>query len=218
MGLAREKAEWEARWRERTERRNTLSSKAVAKYDSAQAATHIGSGQIMAHFTYLCLGGELTGDDDLQPHTHFGLRLLSEAPRPPVRRGLDLHEAVSSASLTVSGAHGTSFGTDALELELSNPGPTELDVTVRKGTIFEHVDWQHRQNLMVAIEYRLKVPAGAIKKKLTAFCMNLSCACSAGNPMMLTEFYFDDSQVLSSQGLVWEHFESIFKAGLGARA
>lgn len=63
----------------------------------------------------------------------------------------------------------------------------------------------------MSLDYVVKVPgAGTLTKNFIAFCMNLSCACSIGNPMLLTEFYFDDTKVMSSQGLVWDHFQSNF--------
>merc|ERR1712039_777682 len=87
----------------------------------------------------------------------------------------------------------------------------DMEITVQRGTVFQHIDWQHRQNLIVPIDSVIPVAASStVSKELLAFCMNVTCACSSGNPLSLTEFFIDNTSVLESQGAVWDHFEGCF--------
>ena len=45
-----------------------------------------------------------------------------------------------------------------------------------------------------------------VKRTISAHCMNQSCSCSAGEPMQLTQWYFDGPE-LGVQGLIWNHFQ-----------
>merc|ERR1712217_60459 len=136
---------------------------------------------------------------------------ISETPRPAPTRGLDLHASVNSGKIAIESAVGCSFGSGALTLKLRNDANNDIEVAIRRGTIFQHTSWVHRQNLLVSIDYIVEVPAGAsVLKKMNAYCMNASCACSSGNPMSVTEFYIDSTDILESQGKVWDHFESKF--------
>jgi len=207
----RQREEWEHKWRHLRECQDKLGTKAKAIYDLKGRPDKVASGQLVAHFSYLCLGrqpglGEQFG---LEPLSRFGLKRLSETPRAKPRKGTDLHEALTSGLVSIEAITGTSFGPGSLELTLC--GKSNCDVVVQSGTIFQHVDWVHRQNLLVAVAAVLSVPAGGqVSMKLFAHCMNLSCACSNGNEMQLTEFYFDDVEVLKMQGRVWRHFETAF--------
>jgi len=212
--LRRQAREWEAYWRDRQLFQTQLSNQAQSLYDSAPRCPGVASGQLIAHFSYLCLGGRLHGEDELRHPEYFGLKLISEAPRRKPRRGNDFHEVLASGKVLIESATGTSFGKDAVSLTLKSSTSEAIEVAVRQGSIFQHVDWQHRQNLVVTIDYLVTVPAGGLAtKSLMARCMNLSCACSSGNPMQLTEFYFDEVAALECQAKVWEHFEGCFSGG-----
>lgn len=210
---ARERAEWEALHKKRVEVRNDLSKRAKAQYDNGSKALPkgIGSGQIIAHLTYICLDMDAKLGNPLKPPSLFGLNALSEAPRPKPRRGHDLHEALFTGKVVIEEATGSSFGNGALTLKLRSLASEPMEVAVRRGSIFQHTDWVHKQNLLVAIDYLVTIPAGdLVEKSMKAYCMNQSCSCSSGEFMELTEFYFDTSHVLDSQGNVWDHFESCF--------
>jgi len=210
--LRQEREAHERAWRERMKKFTDLSRAAKKVYDVAPACPGIASGQIIAHFTYLCAGMQLSSEPPpLQPLSHFGLKRLSEKPRPAPRRGTDLHEALLAGDLCVKAVKGTSFGSDAVELMLENTSSSDMEVAIQQGTIFQHIDWQHRQNLMVSMDYFVVIRAGELLvKHLYAYCMNLTCACSSGNPMSLTEFYFDNHAVLEDQSSVWGHFQRSF--------
>jgi len=202
---------WEKEWRETQRKLGALSELACRTYETEPQQAHRGSGQIIAHFTFICLGSRLQGNDPVMPHTHFGLKRIPEQPRPKPRKGIDIHLALASGTVAIQSATGTGLGPDALLLVLSNKTNKDAEVAIPRGTIFQHVDWQHRQNLMVSIDYVLKVRAGELlSKPMSAYCMNLSCACSRGNPLALTDFYFDDAEGLKDQGNVWDHFERCF--------
>lgn len=208
-----ERLEWEALHKERADARNALSSRSKMEYDGGgrQLPKGVATGQLIAHFTYLCLNMEATSGSPLQLPSHFGLKVLSQAPRPKPRRGYDLHEALFSGKIAIEEAVGQSFGKGALALKLRSQASEPLEVAIRRGTIFQQTDWVHKQNLMVAIDYLMTIPAhGVSEKVMMAYCMNLSCSCSSGEAMDLTEFYVDASHVLDSQGNVWDHFESCF--------
>jgi len=201
----------EAEWREEQKRFATLSEAACRTYETEPQQPHRGSGQIIAHFTFICLGSQLRGNDPLMPHTHFGLKRICEKPRPKPRKGTDIHIALLSGIITVKAAIGNGFGLDALQLVFCNQANDDAEVAIPRGTIFQHIDWQHRQNLMVSIDYVVQVPAGkTVHKSMSAYCMNSSCACSCGNRMALTDFYLDDAQVLQDQMSVWDHFDGCF--------
>jgi len=204
-------AEWEAQWRAEQERLSFLSDAAKKLYDGPLAAKGIASGQIIAHFTYLCLGGTLKGNEELQPLTRFGLKLASKVQRPAPKRGLDLHKAVADGKVAIEAASGKSFGVGSVTLRLRNDSDQPLEIAVRRGSVFQHIAWEHRQNLLVCVDYVVPLPpAGSALRHLDAYCMNLSCACSSGNPMSLTDFFFDKADVLESQGRVWDHFQQCF--------
>jgi hypothetical protein len=208
--LRREREEWQAAWRAKQERCLELTEAAVRIHDTGMVPG-VASGQLIAHFSYLCSGGELRGGDQPKACSQFGLKRLSDSPRPPPMHGQDLHDALNAGLVSIEVASGSSFGAEALTLKLRSSAAEDLEIAVRRGSIFQHVDWQHRQNLLVSIEYVVTVPAGGcVLKQLHAYCMNLSCACSNGNPMNLTELYLDDPAVLESQGRVWDHFEMCF--------
>lgn len=207
----RQREEEERIWRERMQNFVALSEVAKSEYDMKVKSLNVASGQLMAHFTFLSLRCTLKGNDALKPLSRFGLKWVTKAPRPKPRRGLDLHAVVSSGKVGIESVIGSGFGIDSLELTMQNNGMEDMQITVQRGTIFQHVNWEHRQNLMVAMDYVISLPARAtVTKNMNAFCMNVKCACSSGNPMSLTEFYLDDSAVLESQGLVWDHFEQCF--------
>lgn len=209
--VRRQRDEWEAAWKLKQARLAALSLVARKHYDVPMRETRLESGQMMAHFSYLCLGGELSGDDLLRPYQHFGLKRFSEATPSRPRHGKDLQEVVMSGEVTIEAVTGTCF---TLRLKLHNNDSDDLEVFVRRGTIFQHLDWAHRQNLMVCVDYVITVPGNqTMTKELKAYCMNLTCACSRGNAMALTDFYFDDPGVLSSQGQIWDHFQGCFGQG-----
>jgi len=207
----RRRREWEEKHKELLAARNELSTKAKEVYDGRPLPKGVGSGQLIAHFTYICCNMDMKLSDKLKQPSDFGLKMLSEAPRTKPRRGHDLHEAVFTGKVVIEEAIGTSFGKDAVRLKLRSLSSEPMEVAIRRGTIFQHVDWVHRQNLMVEIDYLIAIPAGGCAdKQMMAYCMNLTCGCSNGNPMELTEFYFDTTAVLDSQGHVWNHFQSCF--------
>lgn len=192
---ARRKAEREAferQWKERKQRMLDLEVAAKAKHDGGQRAEKVNSGMLIAHFTYLAEGCQLKGKDEPKPPSYFGLKRVSEASRAPPFRGKDLHEALASHRVRIDAVCGSGFGKDSLALTLfSGSSNEDVEVAIRSGTIFQHKDWQHRQNLIVALDYIITVPAGGVaSKKLMAYCMNVTCACSNGNFMELTEFFF----------------------------
>jgi len=123
-----------------------------------------------------------------------------------------LHDALSSGEVAIEAITGRGFGRDSVILRLLSSSEEDLEITVRQGTIFQHPGWQHRQNLLVCMEYVVMVPAGGlVVKPLSAYSMNSSCASPKGSRMTLTEFYFDDAKVLTSQGLVWDYFDGCFQ-------
>jgi hypothetical protein len=207
----RQREEDEKIWNERMQNFLALSEAAKTAYDSSSRPPNVASAQLMAHFTYLCLSCTLKGGDDLKPLARFGLKWLTKNPRPKPRHGQDLSAAVSSGKVVIESITGHGFGLDSLQIELRSNTNEDLQITVQKGTICQHINWEHRQNLMLAMDYVIALPARSqVTKKMMAYCMNLTCACSSANPMNLTEFYLDDSAVLESQGLVWDHFEQCF--------
>merc|ERR1712008_485172 len=91
----------EAEWREEQKHFATLSEAARRTYETEPQQPHRGSGQIIAHFTLICLGSQLRGNDQLMPHTHFGLQHISEKPRPKPRKGTDIHMLLVSGIVVI---------------------------------------------------------------------------------------------------------------------
>lgn len=191
-----------------------LKQSAEDLYDANEIPQGIASGMLIAHFTYLCFNCSPKSSDTLKPPAHFRLKRLSEVPRPPARHGVDLADALMSGHVVMETCTGNSFGKDSLRLKLRSNTSQDLQIAVRRGTIFQHIDWVHRQNLIVSVDYVVNVPAGGFAwKKMESYCINNSCCCSSGQPMTLTEFYFEDLDVMESQGKVWDHFEAVFTNG-----
>lgn len=75
---------------------------------------------------------------------------------------------------------------------------------LRKGTIFEQMDWVYKQNLCVTNATLMKLaPKAKAKFKVNAYCMNSTCGCADLEPMALTDFYIDDHKALENQGNTW---------------
>uniref|UniRef100_A0A7S4SUG8 Uncharacterized protein n=1 Tax=Alexandrium monilatum TaxID=311494 RepID=A0A7S4SUG8_9DINO len=198
------------RWRQKHAARAELTERAQALYDFGARPPQVASGQLIAHFTYLCHGAQLKGGEEPVAHGYFGLKSQRVEPRPGPAKGQDLHQALASGQVQLVKATGTSFGKGSLQLALKNEAVQDVSPVVRSGTIFQHVDWKHKQNLMVMVDSRIELLMGTtVEKKLAAYCMNLSCACSSGQPMQLTEFYYD-GKALECQGWVWDHFQGKF--------
>lgn len=209
--VRRTREEWETAWREHQKHSRALGDAARKLYDTEPLFPGAASGQLIAHFTYLACGQHLKGGEAPAPPQRFGLKWLAEMPRPRPRRGEDIHEAVSKGRIAIEAATGQGFGANSVRLKIKNMTSQSCEVAIRQGSIFQHADWQHRQNLLVKMDYFVVVPAsGVVSKGLHTYCMNWSCASSNGSPVCLTEFYFDDMAKLESQGLVWDHFEVCF--------
>lgn len=212
---ARQREEQEKMWKERMDNFMVLTEAAAQIYDASPSRpANVASAQLIAHLTYHCLNCTLNGNDALKPLTRFGLKWLAKTNqwRPKPRHGQDLHAALNQGKVAIESVVGRGFGLDSLEIGLRSNSSEDITVTVQKGTIFQHLNWEHRQNLIVALDYVITLPAKSmVTKKMMAHCMNSTCACSNGNhPMSLTEFYLDDSAVLANQATVWDYFEECF--------
>jgi len=212
---ARKQREYENKWARNQKRFMQLTEDCARIHDGGQLQPNMGSGQIIAHFTYLCAKG--TWDMREKPPkpklpTDFGLKDASTVPRPRPRHGYDFYAAVAEGAVVIESVTGCGFLAKSITLQVMNATDEELHVTVQRGTIFQHITWEHRQNLMIELDYVLKLgPGMSVTKQMSAYCMNLSCACSSGNPMALTKFYLDDDcDVLEGQGRVWDYFEGCF--------
>eukprot|EP00933_Yihiella_yeosuensis_P011371 TRINITY_DN11862_c1_g6_i1.p1 TRINITY_DN11862_c1_g6~~TRINITY_DN11862_c1_g6_i1.p1 ORF type:complete len:1129 (-),score=239.47 TRINITY_DN11862_c1_g6_i1:167-3553(-) len=209
QALKRERKAWEAKWFAEQNRLKIAADSAAAAYDATQMPGGVGSGQLVAHFSYLCQPYGLEPIALKQP-SHFGFKRVSETPRPNPAKGSDLFSAIAAEKVILEFASGQGFGLDAINMKLRNPGIVTILVAVRRGTIFQHVTWEHRQNLMVSMDYVVEIAPGAsVLKSFSAHCMNLNCACSSGNPMALTEFYIDNDAIIGEQVDVWDHFNKV---------
>ena len=204
--------------RERAERR--LKQKRLKLFGAAthdgdvkHGAKARGSGMLLCHFSYLA--GKLAG---LLPPAFFGLKPAQERALPKrgiAPRALELFDAVQRGVVAVVRASGHGFGERALHLtlELLEGGAGCDAVVLLAGTIFQHVDWVHKQNLMVIRQTAIRLrPKRPVEVEVDAHCMNLSCSCSHGEPMALTHWYFDGPQ-LGVQGNIWGWFEGKYHAG-----
>ena len=136
-------------------------------------------------------------------------------PPPTHPRSEELFDAVQRGVVAVVRASGHGFGERALHLtlELLEGGAGCDAVVLLAGTIFQHVDWVHKQNLMVIRQATIRLrPKRPVEVEVDAHCMNLSCSCSHGEPMALTHWYFDGPQ-LGVQGNIWDWFEAKYHAG-----
>lgn len=200
--------EWEAAWRSMQDRFEKLADQAAKAHDSAMAPAGVASGQLIAQLSHL---SQPQQGYTLQPASLFKLKKVSESKRPPAKRGKDLHEALSDGDVAIQSVVASNFGSDSLRLELRSICGQPVLVAIRRGSIFQQQTWEHRQNLVLNVDYCIEVPAeGTCVKRMSGFCMNRSCAAPCGNAMDLTEFYLDDDAILASQALVWDHFDSIF--------
>lgn len=206
----------------RKQKMNRLAAGARSKFDNTGAKAEAlklarrGSGQIMAHFAYLSRQMH-----SLLPPAHFGLKYFAERPPPREKNAVPLHAAIDSGRVTILQAQGVSFGKNALRLTLQGQqsGPP-ITVLVRAGTIFQHKDWVHKQNLCVISNAKIKLDGKEdtiASAQINAHCLNSQCSCSAGEFMELTDFYFD-GPALGIQGRVWNWFNSRFDAGAEAKA
>eukprot|EP00443_Scrippsiella_acuminata_P069250 CAMPEP_0115413958 /NCGR_PEP_ID=MMETSP0271-20121206/22340_1 /TAXON_ID=71861 /ORGANISM="Scrippsiella trochoidea, Strain CCMP3099" /LENGTH=754 /DNA_ID=CAMNT_0002838257 /DNA_START=9 /DNA_END=2273 /DNA_ORIENTATION=- len=173
------------------------------------APENCGTGQFIAHFSYLSYA--------VQPRSHedFGLRLRSKGEQLGAGRAkkgaIGLHAAAENGAVRVAAASGKSYGRDAVKLRLESRSDKPLCIAVVAGTIFQHISWIHRQNLLVGRTVHIYLQPGESQEhKIGAFCMNLSCACSNEDPMELTALELKDTSILQGQGKVWDFFEGLF--------
>jgi hypothetical protein len=172
-----------------------------------------GSGMLLAHFSYV--GGAMA-EADLKQHEFFGLRRKQKQPNASSERQstggqLDFHDAVCRGLVSIISATGHSFGKQALWLNVQNVGKGQTTVVLASGTIFEHTDWVHKQNLMVINTTTIRLwPKESKQVKVDAHCMNISCSCSNGESMYLTDFYFDKQAIIAHQSKIWDYFETKF--------
>mmetsp|Transcript_12393 Transcript_12393/g.20254 ORF Transcript_12393/g.20254 Transcript_12393/m.20254 type:complete len:1064 (+) Transcript_12393:74-3265(+) len=207
----RQEGELERTWRENAERMKALTNLSATHYDSAERPPNIASAQLIAHFTYLASSCVLKANHALKPLSAFGLKWLRNDNRPAPQSGQDLHALAVAGKVRIEAIKGNGFGTDSLELTLRSSTLETLQVAIQKGTIFQQVGWEHRQNLLVANDYVVSLPAWiSVCKKMRTFSMNHTCACACDSPLSLTEFYVDDPGILESQGLVWDYFQRRF--------
>lgn len=192
-----------------------LTAKAKAAYDDKALPFGMASGQLIAHFTWLYSVNQaiMPGDPppaqaNLRLPEYFRLKSLAKAPRKRPAHGLDLHAALLGGQVQLEVATGVGFH---ITVHLRNNTDQTIPIVVRAGTVFQHVDWHHRQNLMVQFDYYIYLPPNDVEtKKMCAYCMNRSCACSRGEELDLTDWYFEDPNIFSSQAHVWSHFEGAF--------
>merc|ERR1711957_696362 len=99
-----------------------------------------------------------TGAEKPMPLKSWGLKSILEAPRPAPRKGDDLHKLLAAGKVSIASASGKSFGEGSVVVTLQNQTLSSLSVVLRQGSIFQHVDWQHRQNLLVMMDYVILLP------------------------------------------------------------
>lgn len=165
-----------------------------------------GTGQLLAHFSYLayCM--------DVRGAAEFGMTMRQRSGLDSGEHRRDLHSACERGDVRIEAASGRGYGANALTLKLCNTTSQQLRVYVKAGTVFEHIGWVHKQNLLVgrSVLFTLQ-PGETEERQIGAYCMNLSCSCAAGEKMYLTAL-IADGPYLASQGKVWDHFEGCFKA------
>jgi len=190
--------------------RSYLAKAAKDRYDRGDQAVwkklpkNCGSGQLIAHLSYICKSATLRGCAD------FTLRQWQPAEGEPGGM-LSLHDAVAQEALRIVACSGNEFGAGAATLKLQNLRDEELEIFVPAGSILQHANWVHLQNLLIGRGVHLVFQPGQTREcKLGAMCMNLSCQCSEGQAMQLTSFLLQDTHILESQGKVWDHFEALF--------
>ena len=99
--------------------------------------------------------------------------------------------------VTIMDCRGTSYGKNSLSLKLQSKSPKAVNVLLLSGTIFEHIKWVHKQNLMVIADRTISLyPNETVSMRVGAHCMNLSCNCSEGENMYLTDLYMDQKKVV----------------------
>jgi len=186
-----------------------LTTQAENTYDASPPADGIASGQLMAHLSYLALNCCPKQGDELKSPAQFKLKRLRDASRPRARRGEDIHSTLGAGLINLEAAVGSGFGPGSVSLLLVSNSKDDVEVVVRRGSIFQQSGWTHRSNLIVVVDTVVKVPAGQrVLHKIEAYSMNRSCAIPNGNPLSLTEFYFDELDIMQNQARVWDHFQS----------
>lgn len=210
--LAEAAAKYKEYLEARKKSREALKEAAEAASILEKPKAKRGSGMLMAHFAYI---GGVTNALNISPYSHFGLKHAGVDGERKLGKYqgvggmLEFHAAISAGVLTIASASGHSFGKKALHLELRNESPSTLQVVLCGGTIFEHIAWVHRQNLMVIADFQIVLTSkSSASYSIDAHCMNSMCSCSNGNPMYLTDYYFTDREVLPHQGRVWDHFNT----------
>eukprot|EP00929_Paragymnodinium_shiwhaense_P000471 TRINITY_DN100710_c0_g1_i1.p1 TRINITY_DN100710_c0_g1~~TRINITY_DN100710_c0_g1_i1.p1 ORF type:complete len:778 (-),score=210.83 TRINITY_DN100710_c0_g1_i1:440-2773(-) len=185
-------------------------SDALQKKEKKQhrAPPGCGTGQFMAHFSYLGYQLEVCKPEDV------GLRLRQkgEATAGTPDGHIGVHEAVEKGFVAMSSAAGKGYGRDCVTVTLKNLTSKPLKVYIRSGSIFGHVGWVHHQNLLVRRDRVFNLQAGEPQtQKIGAHCMNVTCDCADKDPMSLTSLFFEDKEIMKSQAKVWDFFEERFE-------
>lgn len=64
---------------------------------------------------------------------------------------LSLHDAVAQEALRIVACSGNEFGAGAATLKLQNLRDEELEIFVPAGSILQHANWVHLQNLLIGL-------------------------------------------------------------------
>lgn len=92
-------------------------------------------------------------------HTEFGLKWRESDPLPSSKENLDFWEAVHNNKIKIKSVKGKCLGKDALKVNIASNSSSALTIELRRGTIFEHIDWVHKQNLCVSNRTVLSIEA-----------------------------------------------------------
>eukprot|EP00434_Breviolum_minutum_P034441 symbB.v1.2.030485.t1/scaffold3434.1/size111337/10 len=201
----RKQDEWKATWADEQRRMTELSDKAIEEYDSGDAALGVSSGQLIAHLSYL------SGSSELKAPSAFNLVKVSEASPQP-RHGEDLHAALNAGLVVLEEVVADGFGVGNLKLTLRSLSSEPLIITIRRGTVFQQKSWTHRSDLLTGLDYMVALlPETSTTKEMLGHSFTTVCPPPSCDEMRITDFYVDLDQLLGSQALMWDHFQSIFK-------
>ena len=175
-------------------------SKEGSKY-SLRGKLGVGSAMFMAHFNYICdvRTDSLAQDaEKYEPeefwkkHSIWGLesyedKTVKTNALQAVREGCQLLQLLVARQLVeIVSVSGNGYCEESLSITLKSLCPYPLRVEIVKGTVFQHIDWVHKQNLMVYATTAIDVlPAKTVTQTVNAYCMNLTCSCSCGESMQV---------------------------------
>ena len=161
----------------------------------------LGGAQLLAQFSHL----RSARDNTTAIYSPAALNMAFDS------RTDSLYHAANNGRVEIQSIVGNGYdSSDAVRMDVHNPGPTAVRMVVPRGTMLEQQTWTGKQNLVVKEDVWIEIEPGQTGNfPLPAFCANSSGGSPNGEPLNLTPFVFNDmGESFRDQDSMWRTTDS----------